>query len=81
MSASGCSRPGGVLSFSDIATERLPLGPLEVLAGLTQMRVFGLRPSAAMTTDQIAAAARTAGFTGVDVTVCGGVWSSPRPFS
>jgi MPBQ/MSBQ methyltransferase len=70
-------RPGGVLSFSDIATERLPLGPLEVLAGLTQMRVFGLRPSAAMTTDQIAAAARAAGFTGVDVTVCGDLVIAP----
>jgi len=64
-------KPGGVLSISDVAIERLPLGPLELLAGMTQMRVFGLRPSAAMTTDQIAAAAHAAGLTAVDVTVCG----------
>jgi SAM-dependent methyltransferase len=70
-------KPGGVLSISDIATERLPLGPLELLAGLTQMRVFGLRPGAAMTADQIAGAARAAGFTAVDVTVCGDLVIAP----
>ncbi len=70
-------KPGGVLSISDIATQRLPLGPLEVLAGLTQLRVFGLRPSAAMTADQIARAARAAGFTAVDVTVCGDLVIAP----
>jgi SAM-dependent methyltransferase len=64
-------KPGGVLSTSDIAIERLPLGPLELLAGITQMRVFGLRSSAVMTADQIAEAARAAGFTAVDITVCG----------
>jgi SAM-dependent methyltransferase len=64
-------KPGGVLSTSDIAIERLPLGPLELLAGITQMRVFGLRSSAIMTADQIAEAARAAGFTAVDITVCG----------
>jgi len=56
-------KPGGALSISDIAIERLPLGPLELLAGVTQLRVFGLRRSAAMTTAQIAGAARAAGFT------------------
>jgi SAM-dependent methyltransferase len=70
-------KPGGVLSISDIATERLPLGPLELLAGITQLRVFGLRPSAAMTADQIAGAARAAGFTAVDVTVCGDLVIAP----
>ena len=35
------------------------------------MRVFGLRSSAVMTADQIARAARAAGFTAVDITVCG----------
>jgi len=70
-------KPGGVLSISDITTERLPLGPLELLAGLTQMRVFGLRPGAAMTADQIAGAARAAGFTAVDVTVCGDLVIAP----
>jgi SAM-dependent methyltransferase len=70
-------KPGGVLSISDITTERLPLGPLEALAGITQMRAFGLRPSAAMTADQIAEAARAAGFTAVDVTVCGDLVIAP----
>jgi SAM-dependent methyltransferase len=70
-------KPGGMLSISDIATERLPLGPLELLAGITQMRVFGLRPNAAMTTEQIAGAARAAGLTAVDVTVCGDLVIAP----
>jgi SAM-dependent methyltransferase len=70
-------KPGGVLSISDITTERLPFGPLELLAGVTQLRVFGLRPGAAMTADQIAGAARAAGFTAVDVTVCGDLVIAP----
>jgi MPBQ/MSBQ methyltransferase len=70
-------KPGGVLSISDIATQRLPLGPLELLAGITALRVFGLRPGAAMTADQIAAAARAAGFIAVDVTVCGELVIAP----
>src|SRR6516162_1199795 len=61
-------KPGGVLSISDVSTERLPLGPAELLAGLTQLRVFGLRPSMAMTAAQIAAAARAAGLAEVTVT-------------
>ena len=64
-------RPGGVLSMSDIAVQRWPLGPAEVLAGLTQLRVFGLRPSMAMTAAQIAAAARAAGLAGVEIELCG----------
>jgi ubiquinone/menaquinone biosynthesis C-methylase UbiE len=70
-------KPGGVISISDITTERLPLGPLELLAGITQLRAFGLRPNAAMTADQIAEAARVAGFTAVDVTVCGDLVIAP----
>jgi erythromycin 3''-O-methyltransferase len=58
-------RPGGVLSMSDIATQRLPHGPLELLSGLTQLRVWGLSASAAATADEIVALARAAGF--VDV--------------
>ena len=64
-------RPGGVLSISDISTQRWPLGPAELVSGLTQLRVFGLRPSAAMTAGQIAAAARGAGLADVEVTACG----------
>jgi SAM-dependent methyltransferase len=64
-------RPGGVLSMSDIATQRWPRSPAELVAGLTQLRVFGLRPNAAMTAAQIAAAARSAGLAEVQVTLCG----------
>lgn len=64
-------RPGGALSISDIPVQRWPVSPAELLAGLTQLRVFGLRPSMAMTADEIAAAARTAGLAEVEVTICG----------
>jgi SAM-dependent methyltransferase len=64
-------RPGGVLSISDIAVQRWPARPAELLCGLTQLRVFGLRPSMAMTAGQIAAAARVAGLAEVTVTSCG----------
>jgi len=64
-------RPGGVLTTSDIAVQRWPYNPVEALAGLTQLRVFGMRPSAALTAAQIVAAARAAGLTNVQVTMCG----------
>lgn len=64
-------RPGGVLSMSDISTQRWPVSPAEVFSGLTQLRVFGLRRSMAMTAGQIAAAARAAGLAEVEVTACG----------
>ena len=64
-------RPGGVLSMSDIAVQRWPVRPAELLSGLTQLRVFGLRPSMAMTAAQIGGAARGAGLAGVEITTCG----------
>jgi SAM-dependent methyltransferase len=64
-------RPGGVLSMTDVSTERWPRGPAELATGLAQLRVFGLRPAAAMTAGQIAAAARPAGRADVEVTACG----------
>jgi SAM-dependent methyltransferase len=64
-------RLGGVLSLSDISTQRWPFSPAELVSGLTQLRVFGLRPGAAMTAGQIAAAARGAGLANVEVTACG----------
>ena len=64
-------RPGGVLSISDISVQRWPITPAELAAGLTQLRVFGLRRSMAMTAGQIAAAARAAGLAEVTVTACG----------
>jgi len=64
-------RPGGVLSMSDISIRRWPVSPAEWLAGLTQLRVFGLRRTMAMTAGQIASTARAAGLAEVDVTLCG----------
>lgn len=64
-------RPGGVLSISDISVQRWPVTPGELVAGLTQLRVFGLRHTMAMTAGQIAAAARAAGLAEVTITACG----------
>ena len=64
-------RPGGVLAMSDIATQRWPRDPVELLSGLTQLRLFGLRRTAAMSTAQIAATAAAAGLAEVQVTPCG----------
>jgi SAM-dependent methyltransferase len=64
-------RPGGVLSISDISIQRWPVTPAELVSGLTQLRVFGLRRTMAMTAGQIAAAARAAGLDEVQVTACG----------
>jgi SAM-dependent methyltransferase len=63
--------PGGVLTMSDISTERMPAGPFELVAGATQLRVFGLRRHAAMTALEIAAAAREAGLADVEIERCG----------
>ncbi|HYB16057.1 MAG TPA: methyltransferase domain-containing protein [Streptosporangiaceae bacterium] len=64
-------RPGGVLSMSDVSIRRWPVSPAELLSGLTQLRVFGLRRTMAMTAGQIASAARAAGLSEVEVTLCG----------
>jgi cyclopropane fatty-acyl-phospholipid synthase-like methyltransferase len=64
-------RPGGVLSMSDISIQRWPVTPAEVLSGLTQLRLFGLRRTVAMTAEQIASVARAAGLAEVEVTSCG----------
>jgi erythromycin 3''-O-methyltransferase len=58
-------RPGGVLSMSDVPITRRLRGPRELLAGLAQLRLWGLPPSAARTPDEIADMCRAAGF--VDV--------------
>ena len=63
--------PGGVLSMSDVPTERRPRGPAEALAGLTQLRVWGLKPSVAATAEEIAAMARRAGFEDVEARLVG----------
>lgn len=64
-------RPGGVLTMSDVPVRRLPRGPVELLAGLSQLRAWGLRSSAAATADEIAAAAESEGFRDIRLQLCG----------
>jgi SAM-dependent methyltransferase len=60
-------RPGGVLTMSDIPVRRMPRTPGEVLAALSQMRVWGLGPHAAATSARIEGLVRRAGFLDVEV--------------
>jgi erythromycin 3''-O-methyltransferase len=55
-------RPGGVLTMSDIPTYRYPRGPREVVAAISQLRVWGLGAHAAATPVEIADAVEAAGF-------------------
>ena len=64
-------RPGGVLTLSDIPTRRMPRGPSELLAALTQLRVWGLRTSAAATAEEIVKLAEAAGFRNVETQLVG----------
>lgn len=64
-------RPGGVLVMSDVPTQRMPRTLPELAAGVGQLRLWGLRPSAAASADQIASQARAAGFEDVRVELCG----------
>lgn len=64
-------RPGGVLSMSDIPTRRMPRGPREMVAALTQLRVWGLGVNAAATEDEIIALALGAGFVDVRTELVG----------
>jgi erythromycin 3''-O-methyltransferase len=59
-------RPGGVLSFSDVTAERkVPRTPGELAAGLTNLRVWGVRATALASRDEVVAQLSGAGF--VDV--------------
>jgi len=64
-------RPGGVLSMSDLPTKRMPRGPVEALAALTQLRVWGLRASTAVSAVEIEAMVRVAGFENVRTQLVG----------
>ena len=64
-------RPGGVLSMSDIPTYRYPQGPRELLAALSQLRVWGLGSHAAATPVEIADRVEAAGFVDVHVDLVG----------
>ncbi|MGH2774624.1 MAG: class I SAM-dependent methyltransferase [Actinomycetota bacterium] len=61
-------RPGGVLTMSDVSAERTrTLSPREAVAGLTNLRVWGIRRRSLMTSVQIEHALIAAGFVGVRV--------------
>ena len=64
-------RPGGVLSMSDVPITRHLRGARELLAGFAQLRLWGLRPSAAATPDEIAEMCRAAGFVDVHLELVG----------
>ncbi len=64
-------RPGGILTMSDIPTNRYPRGAREGFAAFSQLRVWGLGRRAAATPRQIAASAERAGFKDVQVEMVG----------
>jgi SAM-dependent methyltransferase len=64
-------RPGGVLSMSDIPTYRYPQGPRELLAALSQLRVWGLGVHAAATPVEIVRQVEEAGFVDVRTELVG----------
>ena len=64
-------RPGGVLTMSDLPTMRRPRGPREAIAGLSQLRAWGLRMSAVATRDEIVEHAERAGFVEVRTELVG----------
>jgi SAM-dependent methyltransferase len=64
-------RPGGVLSMSDIPTYRYPQGPRELLAALSQLRVWGLGVHAAATPVEIVRQVEGAGFVDVRTELVG----------
>ena len=64
-------RPGGVLSMSDVPITRRLRGARELLAGLSQLRLWGLPISAAATPAEISAACRAAGFVNVRAELVG----------
>jgi erythromycin 3''-O-methyltransferase len=64
-------RPGGVLTMSDIPTRRYPRGPLELLAAIAQLRLWGLGSGAAASPQTIAELARRAGFVDVRTELVG----------
>ena len=65
-------RPGGVLTMSDIPTYRYPRGPRELLAALSQLRVWGLGKHAAATPVEIVRQVEQAGFVDIRDAAGGG---------
>ena len=64
-------RPGGVIAMSDVPAMRRPRTVREAVAGLAQLRVWGLRRAAAASPDEIVELVRGAGFTDVRAELAG----------
>jgi SAM-dependent methyltransferase len=64
-------RPGGVLALSDVPILRLPGGPRELLAGIAQLRVWGIRASGVVNAKGLEGLVRQAGFVDVRAERCG----------
>lgn len=61
-------RPGGVLAFSDVSSERIaPRTPGELIAGLSNLRIWGMGRANLASSEQILEAMVTAGFVDVGV--------------
>jgi len=70
-------RPGGVLAMSDVPVQRMPRSPGELLAGLTQLRAWGLGLHAAASADAIAGIVSAAGFVDVRTELVGDAVIAP----
>jgi len=64
-------RPRGVLAMSDVPVQRLPRGPLELMAGLVQLRFWGLHAGSVAGSGAIRGLAHSAGFVDIRVELCG----------
>jgi erythromycin 3''-O-methyltransferase len=64
-------RPGAILSMSDVSAERVPVRPAEVFAGITNLRVWGLKARNMVSAEEIGRQIADAGFVDVEVRRCG----------
>jgi SAM-dependent methyltransferase len=64
-------RPGGVLSMSDVPTQRVPRGPLELVSGLVMLRLWGLHVGSALSAGRIVGMVEDAGFEDVEAELVG----------
>ncbi len=64
-------RPGGVLTMSDIPVSRMPHGPREAVAALSQLRAWGLSRQAAVSATDIEGLVAAAGFTDIRTELVG----------
>lgn len=63
-------RPGGILSMSDLTVERRPRGIRDAAAGLTQLRVWGIRARQLASAGRVATLAEAAGLVDVRIELC-----------